>query len=100
MADESRETSTRGGRSTATLNHLISPAPLKEWIEAKRETAQLLARLEKLSRDCAQHELVLRLAGVTDEELYTALAADRERREGAIGASADPSAGAEGRVRI
>lgn len=69
------------GRATATLNYLASPSPLREWVEIKREIQQLLERIGRLTQDAAEHELALRLAGHGDEDLYSALAADRERRE-------------------
>jgi hypothetical protein len=63
------------GLSTGTLNHLVSPHPIKEWVDAVLEEERLLVRLKKISSERTSHELVLRMAGVSRQTLEAALVA-------------------------
>lgn len=64
----------QGGHATATLNHLVGPAPIKEWVDCILEEDELLVRLDRLAHDRTKHELALRIAGVTRAQLLAALA--------------------------
>jgi DNA-binding phage protein len=72
-APESLERPKQGGHATGTLNHLVGPGPLKEYVDAVLEEEQLLDRLGRVIHDRSRHELVLRLAGVSREQLEQAL---------------------------
>jgi hypothetical protein len=73
VSDAARSEPKAGGHATATLNHLVSPAPVKEWADCIREEDQLLERLARVMHDRARHELALRIAGVTREQLQASL---------------------------
>lgn len=63
-----------GGSSSQTMNHLVSPAPLKEWVELVQAEHALVERLARSAQDRAKLELALMLAGVTREAMDRALA--------------------------
>lgn len=62
-----------GGHATATLNHLVGPAPLEEYAKLVREEEQLIERLSAVAHDRMLHELALRAAGVTRDQLILAV---------------------------
>jgi hypothetical protein len=63
------------GRGTGTLNHLVGPGPVKEWVDLMLEEERLLARLQLVAAERSMHEVVLRMAGVPRDDLEMALKA-------------------------